>query len=67
MNEQIRKVIDSIRAREKEMWHSKNPKPMGAFAIAMMLDGFATDLEIAIGDYPPPRGKALKTSYQSTN
>lgn len=57
MKEQIRKVINAMRARERGLWKSNTPKPMGAFAIALMLDGFATELEIAIGDVPVPRGR----------
>jgi len=58
----IREIAGRIREREMMLWKSKTSKPMGAFAIAMMLDGFATDLEIAIGDMPPPRGRDSKTS-----
>ena len=59
MKEQIRKVIDAMRERESGLWKSKIPKPMGAFAVALMLDGFATELEIAIGDVPVPRGRKV--------
>lgn len=55
--EAIRSVVERMRAKERQLWEGKPPR-MGCAAVALMLDGFATDLAVAIGDYPPPKGRA---------
>lgn len=58
MRREVRKVIDRMRAKEREMWRPSQkdaPAKIGRFAVGHMLDGFASDLEVAIGDQPPRR------------
>ncbi len=55
--EAVRRVVAKMRAKERELWEGKPPR-MGCAAVALMLDGLATDLAVAIGDCPPPKGRA---------
>lgn len=51
---EIRAVIGEMRKRESSLWNALGPH-IGVFAAAVMLDGFASRLEIAVGDAPRPR------------
>ncbi len=57
MKSEIRRIIGDMRAKEKQLW-SGNPPRMGCCAVALMLDGYASRLEVAIGDMPKPKGVA---------
>lgn len=50
---EIRAVIGEMRKRESSLWNAPGPH-IGVFAAATMLDGFASRLEIAVGDAPRP-------------
>ena len=60
---QVRAVADAIHQRERELWTSK--AIYGAGSVALELDVYATDLFIAIGDYPRP--KARRGADPATN
>lgn len=47
--------IDAIREKEKFFWRGARPT-LGANAVALMLDGIATRLEIVCGFAPAPKG-----------
>lgn len=47
--------IDAIREKEKFFWRGARPT-LGAAAVALMLDGIATRLEIVCGFAPAPKG-----------
>ena len=55
--DKVRAVIDDMRKKEAELWARKaTTEGVGAFAAALMLDGFASRLEQAVGDAPRPAG-----------
>ena len=47
--------IDAIREKEKFFWRGARPT-LGANAVALMLDGIASRLEIVCGFAPAPKG-----------
>ncbi len=57
MKDEIRKVIEDIRAKEQALWRADTLHAMDTYAIALMLDGYASRLEVAIGDKPKPRSR----------
>ncbi len=59
MNEELEQIARDMRKKERELW-AGNPPRMGDGAIALMLDGYASRLEVALGLAPRPRGKAAK-------
>lgn len=59
MNEKLEKIAQDMRKKERELW-AGNPSRMGNGAVALMLDGYASRLEVALGLAPRPKGKAAK-------
>lgn len=51
----VRGVVADMRARERALWGGE-PSRLGCFAAALMLDGYVSRLDEAVGDAPPPRG-----------
>ena len=47
-------ILRDMRVRERELWAGKPPR-MGNGAIALMLDGFISRLEVSTGEAPPPK------------
>lgn len=53
---EVREVAERIHRRELELWRSApGAEKIGRGTVALWLDAWATDLWIAIGDYPRPR------------
>lgn len=48
--------IDAIREKERFFWRAARPS-LGANAVALLLDGIASRLEIVCGFAPPPKGR----------
>ena len=48
--------IDAIREKERFFWRAARPS-LGANAVALLLDGIASRLEIVCGFTPPPKGR----------
>ena len=63
MNEELEQIARDMRKKERELW-AGNPPRMGNGAVALMLDGYASRLEVALGLAPRPRGKAAKELYK---
>ncbi len=59
MNEELEQIARDMRKKERELW-AGNPPRMGNGAVALMLDGYASRLEVALGLAPRPKGKAAK-------
>lgn len=59
MNEELEKIAQDMRRKERELW-AGNPPRMGNGAAALMLDGYASRLEVALGLAPRPKGKAAE-------
>ena len=60
---EVRAIAERIELRERELWTSM--AMYGAGSVALELDVYATDLLIAIGDYPRP--KARRGGHPATN
>jgi hypothetical protein len=55
----VRAVAARTRERARPLYRPTKPiKQYGPFAVAMILDAVADDIEIAIGDQPKPRTRA---------
>lgn len=53
---EVREVAEKIHRCELELWRSApGAEKIGRGTVALWLDAWATDLWIAIGDYPRPR------------
>lgn len=52
LRDEVRAVISDMREREMALWREE--PHVGPCAAALMLDGFASRLEIAVGDAPRP-------------
>lgn len=52
MNEELAKIAEDIRNMEMECWRGRK---MGPGAVALMLNGYADRIEIAIGLQPRPK------------
>lgn len=57
MNEELEKIAQDMRKKERELW-AGNPPRMGNGAVALMLDGYASRLEVALGLAPRPKCEA---------
>ncbi len=55
MNDEIRKIIAHMRALEKMLWAGGRVR-LGSFAVARVLNAYASRLEIAIGNMPKSKG-----------
>jgi len=62
MNEELEQIARDMRKKERELW-AGNPPRMGNGAVALMLDGYASRLEVALGLAPRPRGTAAPVYY----
>jgi hypothetical protein len=58
--DEVKAVLARMKQKEDAFWTCDRPR-IGTFAVALLLDGFRTDIEIAIGEYPRPKGKAANT------
>ena len=52
----VRAVAERMIERQREIVRS-GPDRFGKYAVVLMLDGYATDLLIALGDYPAPKSR----------
>ena len=59
MNEELEKIAQDMRRKERELW-AGNPPRMGNGAVALMLDGYASRLEVALGLAPRPKCEAAE-------
>ena len=57
MNEELEQIARDMRKKERELW-AGNPPRMGDGAVALMLDGYASRLEVALGLAPRPKCEA---------
>ena len=58
--DEVKAVLVRMKQKEDAFWTCKQSR-VGTFTVALLLDGFRTDIEIAIGEYPRPKGKAANT------
>ena len=58
--DEVKAVLARMKQKEDAFWTCKQSR-VGTFAVALLLNGFRTDIEIAIGEYPRPKGKAANT------
>ena len=63
MNEELEKIAQDMRKKERELW-AGNPPRMGNGAVALMLDGYASRLEVALGLAPRPKCEAAATERE---
>jgi hypothetical protein len=63
VNEELEKIAQDLRRKERELW-AGNPPRMGNGAVALMLDGYASRLEVALGLAPRPKGEAAATERE---
>lgn len=63
MNEELEKIAQNMRRKERELW-AGNPPRMGNGAVALMLDGYASRLEVALGLAPRPKCEAAATERE---
>ena len=63
MNEELEKIAQDMRRKERELW-AGNPPRMGNGAVALMLDGYASRLEVALGLAPRPKCEAAATERE---
>lgn len=66
MNEELEKIAQDMRRKERELW-AGNPPRMGNGAVALMLDGYASRLEVALGLAPRPKCEAAATEREMAN
>ncbi len=53
--DEIKSVLERMKQKEDTFWTCNQPR-IGTFAVALLLDGYRTDIAIAIGEYPRPKG-----------